>query len=50
MLVEVEREQWSSMESHAEKSWTVETRTRSGTELAAGKQLLKLKKPAMRAY
>ena len=49
ILVEVERVQWASMESHAEKSWSVGMRTRPGTELVAGKELLKLKEPAMRA-
>ena len=47
MLVEVERVQWASMGSHAEKNWSVGMRTWSGTELVAGKELLKLKEPAL---
>ena len=49
MLVGVERVQWPSMESNAEKSWSVGTRTQSGMELVTGKELLELKEPAMRA-
>ena len=49
MLVEVERVQWASMGSHAEKNWSVGMRTWSGTELVAGKELLKIKEPAVEA-